>query len=463
MPLRLAPLLLLLMLLQPASAEQVTGTATFLQRIALPPGAVFEARVEDVLRADTTAGVVGSVRIENPGNPPIRFAIQVDPSKIDERHRYAVRATITINGKLTMTTDRAYAVLTQGGARDVELLLRAAGPSPAIVGGPVGRPLGALPASYHGDLPCADCVALRYRLNLFADHSYFLGTEHVGRSDGHRYDIGTWSLSDEGRTLTLRGGRAAPEWFRVINVTTLRKLASDGRDIESTLNYALTRRVAFEPIEPRLRMRGLYRYLADAGLFTECLTGQRWPVASLEDNTALESAYLGARQQPGQELLAVVDGEVRTLARTDGKGTQATLVVRRFIEVRPKETCGPRDGVSELLDMNWVLTTLNGRPIEAGASRNQREASLVLHSRDQRVSGSGGCNRITGDYALSGSELTFGRMAGTMMACPEGMQTESEFLEALPRVAGWRLVGVHLELIDRGGTLLARFEARPLR
>jgi copper homeostasis protein (lipoprotein) len=463
MLLRCALFLLSLSVLQPAVAQQVTGTATFLQRMTLPPTAVFEARVEDVSRADAPAETIGSVRIEHPGTPPIRFAIDIDPKKVDARRRYSVRATLSVDGRLTMTTDSAYPVLTQGNGREVALVLRAVGPRPAIVGGPRGRPLGALPASFQGDLPCADCAALRYRLNLFADQSYFLGTESVGRGDGPRYDIGTWALSADGRTLSLKGSREPADMFRVIDPRTLRRLAPDGRDLESTLNASLTRSATFAPIEPRLAMRGMYHYFADTGSFQECLTGQRWPVAQIEDNAALERAYLGARQEPKQELLAVVDGEVRSLPRMEGPGSQPTLVVRRFIEVRPKETCGPRQATAGLLDMYWVLTTLNGRPVAATPARNQREASLVLHSQDQRVSGSGGCNRITGSYRLQGSELTFGPLAGSMMACADGMNLEQEFLETLPRVTGWRIAGIHLELTDAGGAVVARLESRPLR
>jgi len=41
----------------------------------------------------------------------------------------------------------------------------------------VGPPLaaGGLPASYEGDLPCADCEAIRYHLDLFEDSSFFCG------------------------------------------------------------------------------------------------------------------------------------------------------------------------------------------------------------------------------------------------------------------------------------------------
>ena len=451
-----------------ACAETIKGTATFVQRIALPPKAVFEASVQDVSRADAAAAVIGSVRIDNPGPPPIDFAIDIDPKRIEDHRRYSVRATISVEGKLLLTTDRAYPVLTQGNGREVAVVLRAAGgPRPFIAGGPKGPPgarsFGPLPASFTGDLPCADCEALRYRLNLFADQSYFLGTEYVGRKDGSHYDIGAWMVSADGRTLTLKGGLEAPELFRVVDPRTLRKLALDGRDIDSTLNYALVRTPRFEPIEPRLAMRGMVRYLADAGSFSECLTGQRWPVAPQGQSATLEREYLKLRTEPGQPLLVSVDGEVKLLPRMEGKGVQPTLVVHRFIGAWPGETCGPLGATAGLLDVAWVLTALNGMPVVATEQPRSREASLVLHTENARVAGSTGCNRLSGSYTLKGSELIFGTLAGTMMACVEGMETEKAFLEALARVRSWRITGIHLELMDAAGAVLARFESRPLR
>jgi heat shock protein HslJ len=51
-------------------------------------------------------------------------------------------------------------------------------------------------------------------------------------------------------------------------------------------------------------------------------------------------------------------------------------------------------------------------------------------------------------------------MAGTMMACPQGMDVERAFYAALPRVATWRLDGEKLELFDAGGASVAEFESR---
>ena len=70
------------------------GTATYRERIALTPAAVFEAALEDVSKADAPAVVVGSIRLKNPGQVPIRFEIPYDPARIDQNHSYSVRARI---------------------------------------------------------------------------------------------------------------------------------------------------------------------------------------------------------------------------------------------------------------------------------------------------------------------------------------------------------------------------------
>ena len=444
-------------------ADTITGTAAFLPHEALPATAVFEARVENISRLDAAAEVIGSVRIENPGSSPIAFTIVFDPNKVDARLRYAVRATITVDGKLALTTDRVYPVLTQGHGREVAVLLRAAGaPRPSLVGASRGSPLGALPATFRGDLPCADCAALRYWLNLFPDGSFFLSTLYEGRSTEPAYDIGAWARSSDRSTLVLQGGREAPLRFRIVDAGTLRLLGQDGRDIESKLNYALARQPQFEPMEPRLTMRGMYRREGDTGVFTECLTQQRWIVAPTRARTALERDYDKARREPDDELLVSLEGEVRPAPKAEGK-VPSTLVVQRFIGVWPGETCGVQFATAELLNMYWKLTALNGKPVLAAA--NQREPSLVLQSAGlhQRATGSGGCNRFTGSYELDGSSLRFGALAGSMMACEAGMETEKEYLETLPRVRTWKVLGQHLELFDAAGTLLARFEARALR
>jgi heat shock protein HslJ len=106
----------------------------------------------------------------------------------------------------------------------------------------------------------------------------------------------------------------------------------------------------------------------------------------------------------------------------------------------------------------WKLTYLGDRPIHA-ASQAQ-EAHFVLNSESRRVSGSGGCNPLVGSYELNADKLTFRQIAGTLMACLEGMDTEKAFLNVLNQAKRWKITGQQLELLDGSGHSLARLEAR---
>jgi putative lipoprotein len=104
--------------------NRIAGTAVLTQELLLPPGAVFEARLEDVSIADARAVELGRTTIAQPGESPIGFTIEFDPGNVDPRHRYAVRAQIRVDGELWFTSDSMYPVLTPGAGRRVELALK---------------------------------------------------------------------------------------------------------------------------------------------------------------------------------------------------------------------------------------------------------------------------------------------------------------------------------------------------
>jgi copper homeostasis protein (lipoprotein) len=285
---------------------------------------------------------------------------------------------------------------------------------------------------------------------------------YLGRSDDtNSDDIGSWVVSSDRSTIVLKGGRDAPAMFKIKDDNTLRMLDVEGRDIESSLNYDLRRTKSLEPLEPRLAMRGMYRYFADAGQFTECLTRRKWPVAQEKDNATLESAYTKARLTAGEELLVNLEGQIAMRAKMEGQGVQPTLVVERFIAIWPGETCSARFSSAPLENTYWKLTRLGGKPVTVAPK--QREPYFILDNKSKRIAGFGGCNRFTGTYQQNSDRLAFGKMAMTFMACSEGMETERDFTAALEQVRSWKLLGEHLELYDGSGGFLARFEARALK
>lgn len=85
---------------------------------------------------------------------------------------------------------------------------------------------------------------------------------------------------------------------------------------------------------------------------------------------------------------------------------------------------------------------------------------------DGEVSGSGGCNRITGRAVIAGDGIAFGPLASTKMACaPAAMNQERKFFDALRDVRAWRVDPVRgkLMLLDANSQSIVVLARMPLR
>lgn len=92
---------------QPDNAlmQVITGEVWYRERIALPPGAKVIVTLEDQSRADAPATVITDYTYVVDGKaPPYPFRLVYDPSAIDERMTYGVRARITRDDRLIFTS-----------------------------------------------------------------------------------------------------------------------------------------------------------------------------------------------------------------------------------------------------------------------------------------------------------------------------------------------------------------------
>lgn len=313
-----------------------------------------------------------------------------------------------------------------------------------------------LPISYSGTLPCADCPGIDYRLNLFADNSYYLQLHYQDSGDNSTfYQLGQWQQHTG--QLRLLSDEPQQTAFQIEKDGSIRLLDQEYGPINSLLNYQLQRDPEFQAVYPATQFHGMYRYKADSGTFIECLTRQHWYVAPEADNAALESLYLEYADEPNQSLLVEVNGFLESRIHPHTGEIEPTLIVTDANDIWPGETCGQLGHNESLLNTYWKLTRLNEEPIEV--YDNQREPSLILASEENRLSGSDGCNRIMGSFQLREDKLKFSRIASTMMACPQGMETAQAVHFMLEKVRYWQIEGQHLELADVDGNVMARFEA----
>jgi len=314
-------------------------------------------------------------------------------------------------------------------------------------------PVPAVPATYAGDLPCADCTAIRTTLKLRADGLYLLRQIWLGASGGQdisAQELGRWQLQGGDGSVQLLGEQQAPRRFRVLDSATLRQLDAAGNDIVSDLNYELRLTAAPDAFGEPLRLRGLYTYMADAASMQECVTGRRFPVAMAADSLKLERAYLAARAAPGVPLLVTLDGHLDIRPGMEG-GSEEVIVVDRFQRAWPGETCANLHPSLPLAGTRWVLSELNGSVMPPFAGGGP--PWLLLDAAAGRVQGFGGCNRFSGGYRLEPGRVRFGDLATTQMFCVNYMDVEQAFLGALARADGYRIDGADLALTAGGRTL----------
>jgi len=106
-------------------SASVTGTVSYLLRIALAPDAVVTVRLQDTSLRNVAATLVGE-QIQNADGRqvPIPFEVAYDPADIVATNTYTVSATIEEGGRITWRSTTAFAVITRGApTSDVAILV----------------------------------------------------------------------------------------------------------------------------------------------------------------------------------------------------------------------------------------------------------------------------------------------------------------------------------------------------
>jgi len=114
--------------------------------------------------------------------------------------------------------------------------------------------------------------------------------------------------------------------------------------------------------------------------------------------------------------------------------------------------------------LTGTLWTLESYSLEGDAVSSVIAGTTVTaeFAPDGNVTGSAGCNRYFAAYEVSGKTMTIGPAGSTKMYCgePEGiMEQEARYLSLLESVAGCRIDGDRLDLLDEAGKTLLSYRA----
>ena len=120
-------------------------------------------------------------------------------------------------------------------------------------------------------------------------------------------------------------------------------------------------------------------------------------------------------------------------------------------------SCSPRLSADYGWDnKRWVLIELKEVPVQL--SGGTRDAYIEFIPADKRFSGNGGCNHLSGNYTIDKSELRFGEVISTKMACPD-LPFENTFIAALREVDRYE-VNNDVMLLKDGSKVLLMFRPR---
>lgn len=121
------------------------------------------------------------------------------------------------------------------------------------------------------------------------------------------------------------------------------------------------------------------------------------------------------------------------------------------LELKKLSGCGKYNTDYRLHDI-WVLEELNGYKVFA--TDFQKEMPRIeINSTENRFSGYGGCNAISGQIFYEKDLLRFTKVISTLMACAPGNK-EGEFTKALQSTTTYSIENNRLTLSNPSGKLL---------
>ena len=157
-----------------------------------------------------------------------------------------------------------------------------------------------------------------------------------------------------------------------------------------------------------------------------------------------------------------IDGEIARRPAMEGDAMIPTVVVWRFIGIRPDRHCEAAMSQASLPDQYWRIVDLGGKGLWEVDSPT--EPHMIFRSDQRRYAATVGCNRLMGRYTVNGNKIEFARGATTRMACaPPLDRMEQTLLDVLDGARSWSISGKVLKLFDETGAGLATFEAVYLR
>lgn len=121
---------------------------------------------------------------------------------------------------------------------------------------------------------------------------------------------------------------------------------------------------------------------------------------------------------------------------------RAAIVATACISALAAAACANSAPRADLSGSSWAVESVAGEPV----------SGPTIEFAQDRISGTGGCNRFFGGYSVEDGRISFTGVGATRMACePEIMAREDQFFTALNAAQSYNREGDRLTLTGANG------------
>lgn len=121
---------------------------------------------------------------------------------------------------------------------------------------------------------------------------------------------------------------------------------------------------------------------------------------------------------------------------------RAAIVAAACISALAAAACANSAPRADLSGTSWAVESVTGQPV----------SGPTIEFAQDRISGTGGCNRFFGGYSAEDGRISFSAIGATRMACePDIMAREDQFFAALNAAQSYSRDGDRLTLTSADG------------
>lgn len=340
---------------------------------------------------------------------------------------------------------------------------------------------------YTGEVPCADCEAIAYKLALKPDFTYEAEMVYKGKSEEAQALSGSYAFTEDS-ILVLEKIESGMNYFK-LGEAGLTMLDQNGEVIAGDLadQYKLMRMDRATPMKAmaeqdnpdaqlkndmmrKLQAEGVDFYAAGNEPFWNVridfekkmvfnpMEGEPMSTPAVEGALAMDAdpprIRYGAEVESGNLIVEIISEECTDNMSGEKFTHRVQVDIRRGTdqEYTTYEGCG-RYVTDYDLAGTWELQEMAGEAVD-GSQLQKGTPVLTFMPEVLRVSGHAGCNQMTGAYTMEKKAIHFGNMASTMMACPD-MDLEQAFAKMVNgRILEYELEGDQLILTHPSGKTL---------